>query len=374
VPKSVQARSSLRLSGGPERRLATRGAWMALLAVLALAVIVAGCGGGSDDEQQAATGSGGSKATELRKVKFRTNFVPEGNNAAFFYAVEQGYYRDEGLDVEILDGKGSGPTAQDVDAGNIEFGKVGSITLMQSNAEGAELVSVANINGRNSFGLIVPEDSPVQGVKDLVGRTVIVSAGSPETIYLPAALRQNGIDASKVKLLAVDSSAKTSVYASGKGDALATNIPFGIPVIQAKRPSRTIPFGDVGAPFPNYSLITQRELLDKEPDLVAGFLRATLKGQAEAANHPDAAVAALIKGRPQADPEVSKGQFEAAGEFTCSEGQSGKPQGYHSPEEWDAAARLLEKFGEVDPFDAAALYTNKFMDGPDSVSTFATCP
>jgi NitT/TauT family transport system substrate-binding protein len=368
-----QARTRSRGSrGGTNGAPAIRGPWLALLVMLALALAAVGCGG--DEEQQAPSGGGTASETEepkeLRKIKFRTNFVAEGNNAAFFYATAKGYFAEEGLEVEVMDGKGSGPTAQDVDAGNIEFGKTGSITLMQANATGAELVSVSNINGRNSFGLIVDEDSPIDGIEDLAGKTVIVSAGSPETIYLPAALRKAGVNPDDVKLLAVDASAKTSVYSTGKGDALATNIPFGIPIIQAQRKSKTIPFGDIGAPFPNYSIVTRKEFLEKEPEVVKGFLRAIHRAQAEAADDAQGAVDAMLKERPTADPAITMGQFEAAGDFTCSEGQSGKPQGYHSPEEWEAAAKLLSEFGDVDPFDVTQLYTNEFVE---EVSTFATC-
>jgi NitT/TauT family transport system substrate-binding protein len=340
--------------------------------VLGLALVAVGCGGDSGDEQ-AASGAKSEEKKELRKVKFRTNFVAEGNNAAFFYASAKGYFAEEGLEVEVMDGKGSGPTAQDVDTGNIEFGKTGSITLMQANAAGADMVSVSNINGRNSFGLIVDEDSPIQGIKDLKGKTVIVSAGSPETIYLPAALRQNGVDPDSVEMLSVDASAKTSVYSGGKGDALATNIPFGIPVIQKQRKSRTIPFGEIGAPFPNYSIVVRRDFLEKERDVVKGFVRAIHRAQAEAPDDAQGAVDAMLEERSTADPEVTMGQFEAAQEFTCSEGQSGHPQGYHSPEEWEAAAKLLSEFGDVDEFDPTTLYTNDFIDGPDAVSTFADC-
>lgn len=368
-----------------------RGLVMASVTLL----LLAGCGGATDSTQSAdGTASDGagspdgsevasssapasSPAGELVPLTFRSAFGPSGAlMAPFSYADELGLYADEGLDVTIEDGSGSLLTAQDVAAGNTDVGLVGGSAAAQGIDSGMEIISVGMLYGRSSFGVIVPDDAGIASLQELAGHSVVTSPGSPETIMLPAALRKENVDQSQVSIISVDASAKVSTYIGGQGDTLGTAVPFFMPIIGDTRPSSGLLFEDVGAGFPDFSLVVRRETLQDQPEMIASFLRATYDGLDAALEDPSAAVGSLAAIRETMDNLPAQTQQLANYEdFVCSEEMSGQPVGWHAEEDWTAGLVVLQEFGNVngDVEDLSQFYTNEFFEGPDTVSE-QTCP
>jgi NitT/TauT family transport system substrate-binding protein len=344
-----------------------RSAATALL--LSAAVMAAGCGGGDDESSSASSGdTATAEKKELRKIKMRFNFAPDGGQAGYFLAKEKGYFEEEGLDVELLDGKASTLTGQEIAAGNVEFGTVGTVALFQLIAQGSDLVSVAAPVGKNVYGIFFDEKADIHTLKDLEGKSMITSPGSPETIFLPVAYALGGVDGDKIENISVNSSAKFGVYAQGKGDSLG----FALPSkggIHGARPSRSIAFQDIGVPFPGYSIVTRPEVVRDEPELVAAFLRAAFRGLVEADEDPGAAVAIQHEMRPETDIGALTGQYKNEIEFLCHDA-SGQPYGFQPPEEWAAATELFNKYGGIDTkLVAEDLYTNEFFEPEHKIET-----
>jgi NitT/TauT family transport system substrate-binding protein len=330
-------------------------------------LFLAGCG------DTASSGAGG----ELDTVRIRSAITPSGSlTGPFLYAAANGCYEKEGLSVEVSDGKGSLSVAKDVAQGNVEFGQVGSPTVAQGIDDGLPLISVAQEYGRGSYGLIVPEDSPINSLQDLTGTSIVTSAGSPETIFIPAGLDRLQLDPQETEILNVDAAVKGTTYASGQGDALGTSIPFFLPVVSPTRPSRGIPFDEAGVQFPDYSIVVQPEYLAENEDVVRRFLHASFDCFAQAADDPAGVGKALQEARPiVSDIDTQVEQFMAYQEFVCSPDQAGQPVGWHSPEAWQEGLEVLKQYGGIDG-DISSLdrfFTNRFFEGPDSVHA-QTCP
>lgn len=315
-------------------------------------------------------GSGGEKG--LTEIQVRSAITPSGSlTGPFLYASDHGFYEKEGLSVVVSDGKGSLSTAKDVAQGNVEFGQVGSSTLAQSVDQGLPLISVAQEYGRGSYGLIVPKDSPIKSLKDLPGHAVVSSAGSPETLFIPAVLERLGLDSGSVKILNVDAAVKGTTYAGGQGDALGTTVPFFLPIVSASRPSRGIPFDEAGITFPEYSIVTQPKFLKENPELVKRFLKASFAGFAAAAKDPEGVGESLKKHRASvADVAAQVAQFKGYQEFVCSPAQKGKPVGWHSPEAWTDGLSIFKKYGGIkgDTADLGRYFTNEFFEGDDPIA------
>jgi len=314
---------------------------------------------------------------QITHVVFRSAFPPSGSlTAPFAYAAELGLYKSVGLDVAIEDGIGALATAKDVAAGNTDIGLVAGSALAQGIAGGMKIISVGMLYGRSSFGVIVPNDSPITSIKSLKGHSIITSPGSAETILLPASLNAVGLSTSDVDILSVAATAKVSTYIQGKADALGTSLPFFLPIIGNARPSRGVLFGSVGAGFPDFSLVVRTDYLKKNPKVVASFLRATYQGLKRALDNPDAAVAALMKTRQQlTKPEPQVQQLAAFKEYVCSDGMQGHPVGWHSSKEWQAGLHVLAEFGglkgQLD--NPERFYTNQFFEGSAPVSGNWAC-
>ena len=318
--------------------------------------------------------SGGQDASEA--VTIRSAITPSGSlTGPFLYAVDHGFYKKEGIEVEVSDGKGSLSTAKDVAQGNVDFGQVGSSTLAQAVDQGLPLISVAQQYGRGSYGIIVPDNSKIKSLNDLPGSSVVSSAGSPETLFIPAALEKLGLDPKSVKILNVDAAVKGSTYANGKGDALGTTVPFFLPIVSGSRPSHGILFDEAGITFPDYSIVVKPEFLEENPETVRKFLRASFEGFAAAAKDPEGVGESLKKMRRSVTnigPQVE--QFKAYQDYVCSSAQAGHSVGWHSPDAWAEGLSIMKKYGGIkdDIDNTDRFFTNEFFEGKDAIS-FEAC-
>lgn len=311
------------------------------------------------------------------KISVRSSITPSGAlTAPFLYTLEEGYYEDAGLDVTVSDGKGSLSVAKDVAQGNVDIGQVGSPTVAQSVNQGLPLISIAQEYGRGSYGLIVDAKAGVENFEDLAGHSVVVSAGSPETVLLPATMKKLGMDPEDVQMLNVDAAVKGTTYAGGEGDALGTTVPFFMPLVSTQRDSVALPFDEAGITFPDYSLVVRPDYLDDHHEELRKFLEASFEGFAAAANDPEGVAAALKKHRPEvgANIEAQEAQFKAYLDFVCSEAQDGKPVGWHSPEAWQEGLKLLADNDAIegDPKPVEDYFTNEFFEGDGAIDV-QTC-
>jgi NitT/TauT family transport system substrate-binding protein len=168
--------------------------WLAgVLAVAALAL--AGCGG---DEEEGGDGGGtgtGSAAAEGPKdeVTLQLKWVTQAQFAGYYAALEEGYYNEEGLDVEIKVGGPDITPEQVVASGQAEFGIDWLPSLLATRDQGGDLVNVAQVFERSGMTEVTWKDSGIESVADMRGKKVGVWCCGNE-FELFAALTKNGID------------------------------------------------------------------------------------------------------------------------------------------------------------------------------------
>ena len=172
-----------------------------LLAVLTL--IAAGCGGGAADEaedsadagSEAAAGDAGSEAVagDLTPVSLQLQWSTQAQFAGYFAAVDQGFYTDAGLDVEILEG-GVDIVPQSVLAsGGADFAIAWVPKALVSIEEGANITNIAQVFQRSGTRQVAFASSGISSVEDLAGKTV-GNWGFGNEFELLAGLRSAGLD------------------------------------------------------------------------------------------------------------------------------------------------------------------------------------
>jgi NitT/TauT family transport system substrate-binding protein len=325
--------------------------------VLALALYVLGTAG----------------AVAQTKVRFQVDFVPQGLYSGFFYAMAKGYYAAEKLDVEMVDGRGSGLTVEAVASGNVDIGEANSGVAALAIGQGRDIVSVGMFLGKSTFGFFVPQNSSTNSIKSLAGKSLVMTPGTPEAFMLPAVFKLAGVDFDKeVQKIAVEAPQKLTTYARGVGDSMVTSLPYGDPIIQPLRASRTLPWTDVGFVLPDYSFLVKRSTLQAQPQMIAAFLRASYRGMNDATANVDEAVGIIVKARPLLKPDVTKQQWLNFIKFFCSDSMDGKPLGWHSPDDWSRGLKVLQEYAALKgPIDADRFYTNTFFTGDRLVSKTA---
>lgn len=316
---------------------------------------------------------GTAGAVAQTKVRFQVDFVPQGLYSGFFYAMAKGYYAAEKLDVEMVDGRGSGLTVEAVASGNVDIGEANSGVAALAIGQGRDIVSVGMFLGKSTFGFFVPQNSSTNAIKDIAGKSLVMTPGTPEAFMLPAVFKLAGVNFDKdVQKIAVEAPQKLTTYARGVGDSMVTSIPYGDPIIQPLRASRTLPWTDVGFVLPDYSFLVKRSTLQAQPQMIAAFLRATYRGMNDATANVDEAVGIIVKARPLLKPDVTKQQWLNFIKFFCSDSMDGKPLGWHSPDDWKRGLSVLQEYAQLKgSTDPDRFYTNTFFTGDRLVSKTA---
>jgi NitT/TauT family transport system substrate-binding protein len=318
----------------------------------------------------AAANAATAQTAPAKKVKFQMDFVPQGLYAGFFYAKSLGFFAAENLDVELLDGKGSALTIEAVANGNIDIGEANSGIAALAIGQGREIVSVGMFLGKSTFGFFVPEGSGIKSIKDISGKSVVMTPSAPEALLLPAVFKLVNVDFNaSVQKINVEAAQKLSTYARGVGDSMVTSLPFGNPIVQPLRRSLTLPWVDVGFVLPDYSFLVRRSTLQSDPGMIAAFLRAIYRGMNDAAANVDQAVANYVKERPLVNPDAARDQWRTYVTYFCSNAMDGSPLGSHSSDDWRKGLDTLRDYsGLTGSLDAGRFYSNQFFEGAAPVS------
>src|SRR6185437_229353 len=95
----------------------------------------------------------------------------------FQLGLQRGYYKDEGIDLVLNEGRGSANTVQTVSAGSDDFGVADSSSVILLASKGADAETVITIHGSNPFGVISLSETGIKQPKDLEGKRLAISAG-----------------------------------------------------------------------------------------------------------------------------------------------------------------------------------------------------
>ena len=322
-------------ASGDSRRRRRGAGVVALAALAAVALLAAACG--SDDGGNGTVSSGesdsGSATGATQKVTLVLDWTPNTNHSGFYLALQKGYYRDAGLDVEIVEpGQAGGPDGlQQMAAGNAQFAVSNAEALIPARAEGVPAVSVAAIIEHNTSSLVAPTDRGITRPRDLAGKTYGGFGGQLEDALVKQMVSCDGGDPSAVKFVEVgnvdyragfDQHAFDFVWVFDGWDVIRIRDIDGTPLV-------TLPFIDYPQCIPDWYtplLATTETQIKDHPDLVRAFVGATAKGFADAMDDPAAATDALMTAAPESDRDlVSRSAEYLAPRYASSPAAWGQP-------------------------------------------------
>ena len=159
----------------------------------AAALVLAGCASGSGaDDAESAEG--------LTPVKLQLQWFSQAQFAGYYAALDQGYFQDEGLDVEIVEG-GADIVPQDVLAsGDVDYAISWVPKVLGSIEQGANITNVAQIFERSATLQVAMADSGIDGPEDLAGKKV-GSWGYGNEWELFAGLQNAGVEPGDIELI-----------------------------------------------------------------------------------------------------------------------------------------------------------------------------
>jgi NitT/TauT family transport system substrate-binding protein/putative hydroxymethylpyrimidine transport system substrate-binding protein len=268
-----------------------------LLALLACAVLVAGCGGDS-------------AANSPPTVVLSLDFVPNAVHAPIYMAVRGGHDREQGIKLDIRKPAGGPDALKLVAGGRVDVGVLDIHDLAIAREQGVDVVAVGALVGRPLAALIARPG--ITRPKDLEGKTVGVSGLPSDPAFLRAILEHDGADYSAVKQVTIGFSAVSRLL-TGRVDAVpAFWNAEGVALREKGLDVREFRVDDYGAPpYPEVVLITSRRTLDRHRDRVRAALAAIDGGLQDTLADPGEAARVIAEAAETKDVGLVAAQLEA---------------------------------------------------------------
>jgi NitT/TauT family transport system substrate-binding protein len=243
----------------------------------------------------------GTACAQETTIKFTLGWKTQGSDAAFFYAKDNGYFKEEGLNVVIDQGEGSGATVTRIMSGAYDagFGDVNAIIQNASTRPQDAPVMVYMIWNQPPFAIVAKNSSGIKTIKDFEGHTLGGAQGTPTTRLLPVFVHKNGLDSDKIKVSNMAPNLQEPMLIKGDIDAaLVFNITsyFNL-VLNRQDPDKDFKwfsFGDYGMDLYSNGVMVSKKLLASNPKAVAGLIRAINKGLIAVAKDQNAGMKAAL--------------------------------------------------------------------------------
>lgn len=263
---------------------------------------------------------------ELDETTVILDWTPNTNHSGLYVALENSYYEEEGLDVNIIQpSEGSSNVLIATEQGDFGVSYQEDLTFALSTDDPLPVKAIAAIIQENTSGFASVKDKGIESPKDFEGKTYGGWGSPSEKAILKTVMEAEGADFDKVSIVDV-----------GESDFLASTSPIDIvwmfegwTGIEAEIQGIDLnytPVKDLDENLNYYTpiLTTNNKLIEENPEKVKKFLKATRKGYEFAIDYPEETADILLKHAPELDSElVHKSQKYLAKEYSKGTGEWG---------------------------------------------------
>jgi len=286
-------------------------------------------------------------AHSLEKATLQLKWLHHYQFAGYYAALHQGFYREAGLDVTILEGHPDMEVEKRVAEGEVDFG-TGTSALLLHRAKGLELVVLGQIFQHSPAVFLAPRKSGIRSIADIAGKRFMYSNQDGDILAL---LKKNGIAESDIVQVPHQGDPRDLI--NGKADVLIAysfNEPFTLE--QAGEPYLIFSPATFGIDFYGDNFFTSSRLIKERPEFVKAFREATLRGWRYTMDHK-AEIADLILAKYSPGKSREWLLFEANQIETLIQPDLVEV-GYQNPSRWQHISEVFIGLGMLPPgFDPA---------------------
>ena len=311
-----------------------------LLASLCLGVLLTGCGKAPDSGENTAPVQAAKQ--DVRKLTFVLDWTPNTNHTGIYVAREKGYFKDAGLEVEIVQPPENGAEVLAA-SGKAQFAMSfqDSLAPAFSGDNPLPVTAVAGVIQHNTSGIISRRGEGMDRPKGLEGKKYATWDLPVEKATIKDVMEADGGDFDKVELIPSTVTDEVTALRTKSVDAI------------------WIFYAWAGFDFYTPVIIANNTFLAEEPETARAFLDAVSRGYEFAIEHPQEAGEILCKAAPELDPDLVK----ASQEYLADKYQADAPQwGYIDQERWDAYYAWLNEKGLTEtPIEAGTGCSNEYL-------------
>lgn len=236
------------------------------------------------------------------KVVLMLNWYLYSEHAPFFLGKAQGLFDKQDIELEIQEGRGSGPTVQAVASNTVDFGYADVPTMIKVAAKGAPVNAVGVALQTSPMSVIGLKEKNITKPEDIKGKTLAVTPGDAMSQVWPLFMKKTGLTESDYKTVAGDGQTKLNAVINGQADLLLGYLMDQTMKITdaTGKESYAIPFSDYGINMVSSGVIANTSKLEENPDLVRRFMAATTASFEAAIKDPEGAVDAMLAASPKA--------------------------------------------------------------------------
>lgn len=335
---------------------------MKKLLILLLMTVLAlfGCQSQSEGNNSNENVSETSTQKELKKVSVVLDWTPNTNHTGLYVAKENGYFEEQGLDVEIIM-PGDAGADQLIASGNADFGVSVQESITQARTQGVPIVSIAAIIQHNTSGFASPAELNITSPKDFEGKTY-GGWGSPiEQAIIDTLMSVENADINKLEII---NAGDTDFFTMANQGIDFAWVFYGWTGIEAELRGEEINMvylTDYSEKLDYYTpvLATNEKMISENPEIVKAFVTAASKGYQFAIDNPEEAASILSSAVPELDAEL----VVESQKWLSSKYQDDAPRwGEQKLEVWRNYANWMEDNGFLEgEFDPEKAFTNEFL-------------
>jgi NitT/TauT family transport system substrate-binding protein len=306
------------------------------------------------------------------KLQFRLNWTLYGEHAPFFVAREKGFYKDEGLDVEILEGSGSTTVAQLVANMTNPIAYVDAATMMRGVGAGMPIKAVGVTLQQSPMSFIYRADAPrPTKIEEIKGSRIAITAGDASLAIFTAFMGKLNMKLEDVQLITVaNPQSKEQAVLNKQADALLGYFMDQGPRMQLQTGVKmgwTRLYDMAGVTTLSSAIIANNDWLKdaKNQDRLRRFLRASQRGWQYTFDNRDEAAEIFMKAAPAFNKEISLLEINGTMTIIRTDKTKDKPISWSASEDWKESQDLLEKFAKLKAQpDVNVYFTNEYLSAP----------
>ena len=262
-----------------------------------------------------------AQAPKLTDITFSLDFIVLGRHAPFFIAIEKGFFREEGLNVNIISAKGTAHGIQNVESGLAQIGFIDVASLVVARAEGSTVKVASVIYQKAPFCFFsLDPGANVTKLKDFEGLRVGSNTGSYISNIARAMMRKEGLDPSKLSVESIEPSARIAMLATRKIPAIDFFIITKPAMERAVKDAKVVTFlfADHGLDLYSNGIGAKESFLKENPEVMKAFVRAALRGYQYAFKHPAEAAELIQKHAKALNNEITVDELKIVEELTVT--------------------------------------------------------